>query len=233
MKNIENIMKPPKTKICTKCGKRKKLGLFYKYSAENLTRKTIPFLKSWCKACNDKSNKNPKDQESRKAYYYAHKKELLAKQKAYNDVHAKEIAVYRKAYNQIHKEEIAIYGKAKSKAYYHTHKKEAAAKAKAYRQTHKEEMYAKHKIWRQTNKEKIKKRAKVYYIGWIQTHKEEIETYKKAYAKKMVNQLTDPYVKKSLRERYGLSANDITAEMIQIQREFMAINRLLKKKESV
>ena len=102
---MEKKMKTPKTKICTKCGKRKRLELFYK------NKSTASKTAFHCKAC-------------AKTYHQAHKEEAAAHAKTYHQAHKEEAAACSKAYYQSHKEECM----AKNKAYYQSH----GAEIKAY-----------------------------------------------------------------------------------------------------
>jgi len=70
------MAKKVKTKICTKCGKRKSLNGFHKLSNHNKDG-----LHSWCKSCKSKE---------RKTYYQNNKKNLSLKRKKYYKTHREE-----------------------------------------------------------------------------------------------------------------------------------------------
>lgn len=135
-----------------------------------------------------------------KAYYEAHKAELVALNKAYRETHKAEKAARDKAYRETHRAEYAAY----REAYRETHKAECAASAKAYREAHRAERAA---------------RAKAYQ----ETHKAE----KRSRARRRIAILHKVYIV-SLLQKKGIPPEDTTPEMIEIQRLAILIKRGLK-----
>ena len=98
--------------------------------------------------------------EYTKAYYEAHRDEILAKRKAHYEAHREE----RKAYKRVHREEI--------KSWYQAHKEDRKAYSRDYYQAHKEDHNAYKKS--DTNSEGITKnciRSKSnYYLFKVLNH---------------------------------------------------------------
>ena len=63
-----------------------------------------------------------------RAYYEAHREEILARQRAYREAHREELAARSRAYSEAHREEKA----ARNRAYYEAHREELAARVRAY-----------------------------------------------------------------------------------------------------
>lgn len=122
-----------KTKICTKCHKRKKIDKFSK----NKTCKDN--YSTWCKSCNRKYLQS---------YYKKHKKEIMQ---------------YKKKYRQENKEKIKKQQKKSQKKYYKTHKRKYYKKYfQQYYLVHKEKLLKKIREYHQNHREKLRKYNKKY-----------------------------------------------------------------------
>ena len=186
-------MKPPKTKICTKCGNRKKLEGFHR----NCIKKDG--LTSLCKLCNSLASKR---RYTDKAY--------REKIQAYRDAHKERTKAYNKAYKA--KDPIGT-----------------AIRAKAERERN-AETYKAHYI-RKIQDPILKKKKNNLDKAWRKRHATEITKKHKVE----VASMSDNYVKNKIcgyMQFHGIHfvRSDIAPKMVQIWREYMIINRMLKKK---
>ena len=119
-------MKPPKTKICTKCGKRKKLGEFVAH------KDCIGGVGGACKKC---------EVSYQKAYYQSNREKCKA---------------YSKAYYQSNSEKCKAYQKEYQKAYYQSHKEQSRKQGRKWYSAYREKVHLIQKKYRDCNQDKIK-----------------------------------------------------------------------------
>ena len=224
-------MNPPKTKICTKCGKRKKAERDYyqihkaeikeKYRKKNAKQ----ILAKQIRIAHREAIKEDKLRTREKARAFRQtdewKEGAKAKQaaatKKWQENNKEKWAAYQKARNwRLNKEKILE--RAEQAAYKEERKKKWIVK-QAYYEAHKEEIAADRR-----DRENAKQRIRYHTDPEI---REQQYTSKRRCAKR----LADSYIKRTLRVRFGFSANEVTPEMIKIQREYMIINRMISKKQ--
>jgi len=111
----------------------------------------------------------------KKAYYIAHRKEILAKAKEYRVTNPEKRRACIRAYYIANREKCL----ARGKAYNIAHREERNAHAKAYRANHREERLAYSRIYAITHKGEIRARQKDYRAK----HREEIAASGSAYRK--------------------------------------------------
>lgn len=119
-----------KTKVCTKCHKRKLISNF------NKKNQYKDGYNNWCKECVKEYNKQYRETHKQKVkkqhkkyyennkeslknqhkkYYQDHKQEIKKYLKKYRETYKKEIQRYNKQYNQIHKKKINKYRRERRK----------------------------------------------------------------------------------------------------------------------
>ena len=116
----------PKTKVCTKCGKRKKLEEYHVDRAHSACGR-----KSRCRACVAES-----DAHASSAYYLANRARCLAARAAYHAANRDKRAAYNAAYRAANKARIA----AQQAAYNRLHREARRTQQAAY--------HAKNREWR-------------------------------------------------------------------------------------
>ena len=118
-------------KICTKCGQDKPLSEYY------VNRAMQDDIHHLCKDCSKRATR---------AYYAAHKDEILARQREYRRTHQEKIKTYQAAYRANNPDRV----RALQKAWCSTHKGHLKRYQKRYDQEHKKERNAREKGYRQT-----------------------------------------------------------------------------------
>ena len=228
-------MNPPKTKICTKCGKRKKAERDYyqihkaeikeKYRKKNAKQ----ILAKQIRIAHREAIKEDKLRTREKARAFRQtdewKEGAKAKQaaatKKWQENNKEKWAAYQKARNwRLNKEKILE--RAEQAAYREEHKRERKKKRIAqqvYYELHKEEIAEARR-----GRENAKQRHKYHNDP---ERREQQESSKRRCAKRMA----DSHIKRTLWRKFEFLANEVTPEMIKIQREYMIINRMISKKQ--
>ena len=224
-------MNPPKTKICTKCGKRKKAERDYyqihkaeikeKYRKKNAKQ----ILAKQIRIAHREAIKEDKLRTREKARAFRQtdewKEGAKAKQaaatKKWQENNKEKWAAYQKARHwKLDKE--GILARAEQAAYKEERKRKWMAK-QTYYEAHKEEIAADRR-----DRENAKQRIRYHTDP-------KLRKLQYSSKKRCAKRLTDSHVKRILRKNYALLANEVTPEMIKIQREYMIINRMISKKQ--
>ena len=87
-----------------------------------------------------------------KAYYEAHKEEILAKDKVYREAHKEKISAQNLAYREANKDKI----RDQRKVYREANKEEILARNRAYHKSNRESLLVKQRTYRKDNLDKIK-----------------------------------------------------------------------------
>lgn len=146
------------------------------------------------------------------------------KKRAYLDTQCKRCFNERaKKYRKQNKEQISLM----RKKYRESHKDLIKEQKRIYERNNKEKVYLRKTKYRKNNIERCRANSKRYRSK----HKEKCRVRSKNRALFARQNLRDPYIRQILRLKYGLSTEDINPEMIQIEREFVAVNRLLRQKK--
>jgi 5-methylcytosine-specific restriction endonuclease McrA len=114
--------------------------------------------------------------EYHKAYYLAHRDEIIARAKARYEAKKADVRAYKKRWQQANKAEIA----AKKKVYHETNKDEISAYHKARYAADPDAVKARTKAYRQANPEKVK----AAIAAWCDANREHYRSIKRAYAKR-------------------------------------------------
>jgi hypothetical protein len=194
------IIKFYMTKICTKCKIEKEISEF------GNEKRSKDGLKSFCKNCINKSNREYKRKDLEKE---------RRRQKEYDQEHKKERKEYNKKRYQEKRDKILE----KNKKWREENKEHCKEQKSRYYQEHKEEVKDQGKKWRQENPEKEKER----HIKYNQEHPGKIEKYRKEY-----NQKNRENYNKYLRER---CKTDINYRLIKNLRR--RLNHVLKDRQKV
>ena len=135
--------------------------------------------------------------------------ERAAYKAAYDVVNRDRIAVYRAAYRAANKAKTAAYAVVYQPAYKAANKGKVAAAAVTYQAANKDKINAVRAVYRAAN------RASRNAIN-------------AAYAAAEVMNLSDAYVRGLIVKRLGIPRKDIPAELIEVKRLHLRINRTLK-----
>jgi hypothetical protein len=110
--------------------------------------------------------------------------------------------------------------KATLKRYYNSHREQIKRSAKQHKAKYPERVAASRRRYEATHREQ----KKAYY----KDHCEDIKAKVSQRQARCVRQAGDPYVKARIREKYGLATRDITLEMIELEREYLVVMRLVR-----
>ena len=135
-------------------------------------------------------------------------------------------------YKEAHREELRV----KANAYYYANresileKQRNSIKVKEYRKAHKEDARLRTAKYRKSHPE-LKVINAIKAKEYRQNNKEYVLARDRAYAKKAVSELRDWYVRVRLETR-GFSPNDITSDLIELEKANILLKRLIKSYEN-
>jgi len=115
--------------------------------------------------------------KDRKAYYEAHKKEIIAKTAAWRKANPDKYRAQVRRWNENHKEEEAL----RKHKWWEKNKAKAKERQKAYRAANREKCAARARKYYMKNKEKMKERSLAYQRSKMVTDPAKIRAYHKAY----------------------------------------------------
>ena len=206
------------TKKCPKCGVEKDVSEFSKCKSQK------DGLDSQCKTC-------------RKEYRMANKERISEWGKQYRALNADKVNKKNKAWRTANKEWRQNYDKKRMEN--PKERAKACARTVKYKEKVNQQEFAKYKdiiIFYENRKDIIKKRNRVLALIIARekarknyyNNQEDVLKRVRKYDKKIVNNLSDPYIKKKIRRRSGLSAGNIPKELIELQRTIIIAKRALR-----
>jgi hypothetical protein len=191
-----NKNKVKKTKVCSKCKKRKKIGMF-------VTRKSSKDgHDSCCKKCKSKADKKyriineKKFKKRKKEYYKKNRKKIIKKVKKWAKENKKKSQKWRREYYQKNKKYIKKQQKKNQKIW--------AEKNKNKIKKHNHERYIKNKKKFNLNGKKWKTKHPIIVKRQAKKYKQEhrLQTYENTLRRRSNIKIIDHINKKELLERY-------------------------------
>ncbi|HWY33282.1 MAG TPA: hypothetical protein VNX68_01470 [Nitrosopumilaceae archaeon] len=206
------VYDPNTTEIIRKC---KVHGALYKEQCFFKVRNGL-VIQSQCREC--AKNKSLKRYEEQKQNIINQHKEYRERERAKIDERAR-------IYREKNKKWLAEKAAARRKSDPEKYKK----LAKENRQKHSEKIKIRNKKYVEANKKKVRERAKRYNIRM----KDHLRKKRKIWKSKVIEELTDGYVKTVLSSQGFGSAKNLTPELIDLKRISIKVGRLKKNRRLV